>query len=113
MNQQEMTRVFDYVKSNINYLDNGCNYDYVIDFENGLNFSIDDLAALWKIYSILENALIDYIESADLDDVTNYEKIAEEFPDLVTNQYLKYNQAVLIDFKDFALLKAKKVAERR
>ncbi len=87
--------------------------DYLLDFKNGeaiyyLSDSYDDdpIAQLYIEYCEMEDLLDWYIEDNDLDDCCDYEQIVNHFSDWEEKGYFRYNQAILIEFEDFALSKA-------
>lgn len=75
----------------------------IIDYQNRISISKDDIENEYEHYLELQDKLDDYIEENNLDD-TNKEdikNIEETLPEI--KNYLQYNQAVLIDFEDYMI----------
>lgn len=72
----------------------------IIDYENGMSISLDELEEEYEKYIKLQDKIDDYIEENDLDDVINKDQIKNHFSRINENCF-KFNQAVLKDFVDY------------
>ena len=99
MNKEFLKKCFNLVLEKC-HRDNSSDED-IIDFENGQSIDKSFIENEYEKYIDLQNKIDDYIEENDLDDTSlNDIKIVEEnIPE--SKDYLRYNQACLIDFEDY------------
>lgn len=87
--------------------DNSSNSD-IIDYNNGLSVSIDEIEEEYYKYLDLQDEIDDYIEENDLDDLKDKEKIKEHFANIIDEDLFEYNQACLLNFENFMATKINK-----
>lgn len=91
--------IFNYLKNNTDGYNNN-NSEY-LDFGNYDSLHIDDCEKILDRYHDMQDEINNFIDSEDLDDIFDYEKIIENFPEY--KDFFERNQAVLIEEYEFAL----------
>lgn len=79
-----------------------CNNDSeIIDYSNGNSISIDEIEEEYYNYLNLQDEIDNYIENENLDDVFDEKKIKNYFSNKISDEYFRFNQAVLRNFIDY------------
>lgn len=101
MNKEFLRSCFNLILEKCNG-DNSSDRD-IIDFANGQSIDKSFIENEYEKYIDLQNKIDDFIEENDLDDTSSNDiKFVEEnIPE--SKNYLRYNQACLIDFKDYII----------
>lgn len=84
----------------------------IIDYSNGNSISIDEVEKEYYKYKDLEEDIDIYIESEDLDSVSDADKIKEHFKNKVDEDLFLYDQAFLKDFCDYMTVIIEKQNEK-
>ena len=84
------------------YGDNSSNENF-IDFKNGQSIDKNFIENEYNKYLDLQNKIDDFIEENDLDDTNDNDikKVEQAIPEC--KEFIMYNQAVLIDFKNYVV----------
>ncbi|MEG0093787.1 MAG: hypothetical protein RR945_02310 [Erysipelotrichaceae bacterium] len=73
--------------------------EYIIDLKNGSSITGEDIMNAKEQYDALEEELDEFAEENDLDNVIDFKEIISHFDEY--KEYIRYDQAVVIDFKDY------------
>lgn len=77
----------------------------IIDYADGSSITIEEIEKEYYNYIELESDIDDYIEENDLDDVFDRNQIKEHFKEIEANNLFRINQACLVSFVDYMIIK--------
>ncbi|MEG0290743.1 MAG: hypothetical protein RR941_04955 [Erysipelotrichaceae bacterium] len=101
MKTQEIEKLMNELREELSYkglvIDN--DVEYIIDLKNGSSITGEDIINAKEQYDALEEALDEFAEENDLDNVIDFKEIISHFDEY--KEYIRYDQAVVIDFKDY------------
>lgn len=105
MKKEELVKYFEIIKEKT--CGSNTSNSEIIDYKNGNSISIDELEEEYYKYLDLCEDIGEYTEENYLDNVSDKEEIKKHFNN-IDEDLFEFNQAVLVDFDEYMIIKIKK-----